>query len=107
MRLIAVISVVSVLIVDEPLRFFVVVFVYHRHFKRISILPSFREVFTIGKRSNGTDNGNLRMLCPDGVVDHFEALFELWCNLVFVTDANVFKIEWLGMSRCSSQRSPP
>ena len=56
-----------------------------------------RQVCTLIERFHCTDNNHFRIFFFDDIEDHCEAFFEDISDKIFISDTDVFQIEWFRM----------
>ena len=98
LRTVAVVTVVELLVMDEPTRCLVVMLIHNRYLQLIRQSPSRFIVTSLVEGSDRSDHGNLRIGSPDSLVDLGEAFREHIRDQVFVTDTDVFQVERLRMT---------
>ena len=101
-----IVFVVEILVVQEPSRSLVIMFVDHRNTQFVRQLPSFHVVCTLIEWSHCTDNNHFWIFFFDGIEDHREAFFEDISDKIFISDTDVFQIEWFRMPGFGTYLSP-
>ena len=101
-----IVFVVEILVVQEPSRSLVIMFVDHRNTQFVRQSPSFHVVCTLIERSHCTDNNHFRIFFFDGIEDHREAFFEDISDKIFISDTDVFQIERFRMPGFGTYLSP-
>ena len=102
----AVVLVIEVLIVQEPSRRLIIMFVYHRNTEFVRQFPAFHIVCSLIERTYCADNDYLRIFLFDSKVYHREAFFEDIGDQVFIADADIFQIERLRMTGFGTYLAP-
>ena len=98
LRLAAVVAVVALQVVPEPLRRLVVMFVHHLQLQFVGDPPPVVIVLAVGERAHRADDHDLRVLGLHGLVDHLETFPEDRRDAVLVADAEVLQAEWPGVA---------
>src|SRR6478735_3591786 len=86
----AVVIVVIMLVVDEPARAFIIMFINHGHLQPAGQFPTLFVIGAIMKRPYGAYYRYFRMFLLKGFMYHGKALFKNIGDEVFIANANIF-----------------
>ena len=101
-----VVFIVEILIVQEPSRSLIIMFVHHRHTQFVGQFPSFYVVCTFIERSYCTYNDHFRIFFFDGIKYHCKTFFEDIGDEIFISDTDVFQVERFRMACFGTYLSP-
>ena len=101
-----IVLVVEVLIVKEPSRRLIIMFVHHRDTELVRQFPAFHIVRTFVERTYRADNDDFRILLFDGIKDHRETFLKNVGDQVFITDTDIFQIKRFRVSGFGTYFTP-